>query len=61
MTIKKGNLVKITNNFHGHKFIIGEVVEITKELDELEKGIQGYRADNHLDFWFIYDNEIKKL
>jgi uncharacterized protein YodC (DUF2158 family) len=52
-----GDLVKVTDKLHGHKFRIGETVRVT----QLDSNGELYKAENldGSDYWFIADEEVE--
>lgn len=52
---KIGDTVKIIENYSGHDFNIGEIVEITEILDN------HYCAKGKHDYWYVGDAELTTL
>ena len=56
---KDGQKVKVIANEYGHKFEIGEIVEIIFADKDAYHGVGDYKCSNGIDTWFLIDQEIE--
>ena len=59
MNFKEGQKVTVIANVVGHKFELGEVVEIIVAYKHPPAFVWNYKCSNGITFWFLIDEEIE--
>lgn len=56
---KEGQKVKVIDKKNGHKFKIGEIVEITGVDSSANDGKGDYKCSNGINYWYLTDDEVE--
>lgn len=58
--IEIGDILLVTDSKHGHRFQIGDIVEVA-DLTLEGDGVTGFRCNGRTDFWWLEIDEVEKL